>query len=162
MKTARNWFWEWWQQCRAECEKFRHTVKLVTIQIPYYGDFYGYQFTYYGICMAKNSNQSYFLSQNVMSKSTWLVQLTWLSEFEFTNKIARFSWFQVLFVIKQWSRVEGSSPNTSAVGLHGWYNWRGCQNLNLLSVSKKMSGNLIKLHVFLGFEPFFLSNSEAE
>ena len=34
-----------------------------------------------------------------------------------------------------------------------------------MSVSKKMSGKIIKLYVFLvflGFEPFLLSNSEAE
>ena len=58
--------------------------------------------------------------------------------------------------------MEGSSPNTSGVGPNGWNNWRGCQNLNLLSVSKKISGNLTKLPVFLGFEPFSLSNSESE
>ena len=34
--------------------------------------------------------------------------------------------------------------------------------MSLLSVSKKISGKLIKLPVFLGFEPFLLSNSEAE
>ena len=27
---------------------------------------------------------------------------------------------------------------------------------------QKISGKLIKMHVFLGFEPFLLSNSEAE
>ena len=63
--------------------------KLVTIQIPYYSDFYGYEFTYYGICMTT----SLFIFYPVMSKSTWLGQLTWLSEFEFTNKYARISWF---------------------------------------------------------------------
>ena len=34
--------------------------------------------------------------------------------------------------------------------------------MGLFSVSKKISGNLIKLPVFLGFEPFLLSNSESE
>ena len=53
-----------------------------------------------------------------------------------TNKNARFSWCWALFVIKQWSREESSSLNTSNVGPHGWYNWCGCQNLSLLSVSK--------------------------
>ena len=61
----------------------------------------------------------YFFPKNLMPKSTWLVQLTWLSEFEFTNKKACFSWFWDLFVIKQWSRVENSSPNTSTVRLRG-------------------------------------------
>ena len=152
MKTARNEFWEWWQQCRAECEKFRHTVKLVAIQIPYYSDFYGYQFKYYGTCMTTSLNIFY----PVMSKSTWLGQLTCLSEFEFTNKNARFSWFWVLFVIKQWSRVEVSSPNTSTVGLHGWYNWRGCQNLNLMCVSKKNERKFSKIACFSWFWALFL------
>ena len=162
MKTARNEFWEWWQQCTAECEKFRHTVKFVTKQITYYGDFYGYQFTYYGNCMTTNSHQLYILSQNAMSKSTWLVQLTWPSEFEFTNKNAHFSWFWVLFAIKQGSRVESSSPNTSAEGLNGWYNWRGCQNLNLLSVSKKNERKFNKIARFSWFWALVLIKQWAE
>ena len=47
-----------------------------------------------------------------------------------TNKNASFSWFWVLFVIKQWSRVEGNSHNASGVVPDGWNNWRGCQNLS--------------------------------
>ena len=31
-----------------------------------------------------------------------------------------------------------------------------------MSVSKKMSGKLIIMHVFLGFEPYLLTSSEAE
>ena len=80
-----------------------------------------------------------------------------------TNKItrfSRFSWFWALFVIKQWSRVEGSSLNNSGVGIQGWYSQFGSLSLNLLSVSKKMSGILIKMHLFC-FEPFLLSNSES-
>ena len=38
---------------------------------------------------------------------------------EWKNNIARFSWFEAIFVIKKWSRVEGSGPNTSDVGPHG-------------------------------------------
>ena len=112
--------------------------------------------------MTTNWGQFIILFQNLMSKSTWLVQLTWLSELEFTNKYTRFSCFWVLFVIKQWNRVEGSSLKTSAIGLHGWKIWSGCHNLSFLSVSKKISGNLVKLHIFLGFENFILSNSETE
>ena len=37
----------------------------------------------------------------------------------------------------------------------------GRQNLSLLSVSEKFERKTIKKHVFLGFEPFLLSNSEA-
>ena len=59
----------------------------------------------------------YLLSQNLMFKSTRLVQLTWLSsilsvskKYEWkANKYALFSWFWALFVIKQWSRIVGSS-----------------------------------------------------
>ena len=50
-----------------------------------------------------------------MSKSTWLVQLMWLSEFELTER-----------------------------------------------QQKKIEQKTIKLNVFLGFEPFLLSNCEAE
>ena len=67
------------------------------------------------------------------------------------KKNERFTWFWALFVIKQWSQVEGSSPNASGVDSHGCNNWRGCQNLSLLRVSKLISGKLIKLLVFLGF-----------
>ena len=37
----------------------------------------------------------------------------------------------------------------------------GRQNLSLLSVSEKFERKTIKKHVFLGFEPFLLLNSEA-
>ena len=77
------------------------------------------------------------------------------------NKIEQFSWFWAIFVIKQCNRVEACSPNSSTVGLHGCFNWRGYHNFSLLSVRKKISGKLIKLHVFLDFEHFLLSNSEA-
>ena len=104
MKTARNVFWEWWQQCRAEYEKFRHTVKLVTIQIPWYGDLYGYQLTYYGICLTTSSNQVY------------------------------------IYYLK-----------TSCLCLQGWYSWRGCQNLSILSVSKKYEWKTNKYALFSWF-----------
>ena len=67
-------------------------------------------------------------------------------------KNARFSWFWAFFVIKKWSRVEGSGSITSVVCSNGWYHWRGCQNLSLLT----------KMHVFLGFESVLLSSGEAE
>ena len=105
----------------------------------------------------------------------WLVQLTLLSEFEFTehclakinerktNKNARFSWFWAFFAIKNWSIVEGSNSKTSNLGPNGWYNWLGCQNeFECTDVSKNLSGKLIKVQVFLGFEHFLLSGSEAE
>ena len=43
-------------------------------------------------------------------------------------------------------------PKTSCLSPHGWYSWRGYQNLSLLT----------KLHVFLGFKSFLSSSSEAE
>ena len=76
-------------------------------------------------------------------------------------KLHVFLGFEPFFVNKQSSRVEGSSLKTSGVGIHGWYSQFGSLNLNLLSVSKKMSGILIKLNVFRCFEPFLLSNSES-
>ena len=53
------------------------------------------------------------------------------------NKYSRFSWLSALFNIKQRSREESGSPNTSGVGPHGWYNGRGCQTLSLLIVSNQ-------------------------
>ena len=58
--------------------------------------------------------------------------------------------------------MKGSSLNTSGVGLHGSFSQFGSMNLNLLSVSKKMSGKLIIMHVFLGFEPYLLTSSQAK
>ena len=58
--------------------------------------------------------------------------------------------------------MQGSKPNTSGVDLHGWNNKRGSKNGSLLTVSKKMSRKIKKMHVFLGFERFLLSNMEAE
>jgi len=55
--------------------------------------------------------------------------------------------------------VKGSVPNTSGVSPSGCYNKGGFQNLSLLTVSKIMSGKLIKIDIFLGFEPFLLSIS---
>ena len=65
-------------------------------------------------------------------------------------------------MLKPRSREECSSPKTSDVGPHGWHNRGGFKNLSILSVSKKMSGKIIKMHVFLCFEPFLTSNSDAE
>ena len=66
-------------------------------------------------------------------------------------------------MLKQRSREEVSSPKTSDVGPHGWYNRGDFKNLTILGVcKKKMSGKLIKMHVFLCFEPFLTSNSDAE
>ena len=115
MKTASNVFWEWWQQCRADREKFRHAVKLVTIQIPYYGDLYGHQLTYYGIFMTTNSNQ-----------------------------------INILYL------------KTSCLSPHGWYSWRGCQNLSKLSVSKKYERKTNKNASFTWFWVLFVIKHGAE
>ena len=66
------------------------------------------------------------------------------------------------FCYQPMNHSEGKKPNTSDVGPHGWHSWCGCQSLCLMSVSKNMSGKLIIMHVFLGFEPYLLTSSEAE
>ena len=81
-----------------------------------------------------------------------------------SGKLKKMQFFLVLspFCYQPMKHSEGKKPNTSDVGPHGWHSWRGCQSLSLMSVSKKMSGKLIIMHVFLGFEPYLLTSSEAE
>ena len=163
MKTKRDVFWEWWQQCRAECEKFRHTVKLVTIKIPYYGDLYGYQFTYYGICMTTNSNQLYIFYPKtscfyvLMAGTVDVAVRNWVYWALTKNMSGKQKEMHVfLFCCQVWSSVEGCSPNSSAVGPHGWYNWRSCQHLSLQSVSKNNERKTIKNARFSWFWALFV------
>ena len=66
-----------------------------------------------------------------MFKSKWLVQLTWLPEFEFSEclqkkmsgKLKKMQFFLVLspFCYHPMKHREGKKPNTSDVGPHGWH-----------------------------------------
>ena len=72
------------------------------------------------------------------------------------NKIEQFSWFWAIFVIKQCNRVEACSPNSSTVGLHGCFNWRGYHNFSLLSVRKKNQRKTNKTARFSWFWALFV------
>ena len=66
---------------------------------------------------------------------------------------------QIQIVWKQREMYFGSDDSYAVPSVK---NWRGCQSLSLLSVSKKNERKTKKMNVLLGFEPFLLSSSEAK
>ena len=78
-----------------------------------------------------------------------------------TKKNARVSWFWALF-IRKWSNEEVSNPNTSCLGSHGCWNWRGFQNLILLNVSEKFEQRTNKKLQFSLFWDLFVSKQWGE
>ena len=73
----------------------------------------------------------------------------------------RFVWLPThilwnLFDYKFKPNVYLLSQKTSCLCLQGWYSWRGCQNLSILSVSKKYEWKTNKYALFSWFWALFV------
>ena len=121
-------------------------------------------------CYQKVKHSGGKQSQHLRCRSTWLVQLTWLSEFEFTerqqknsgkpNRMCVFLGFEPFLLSNSEAEWRDVVP-APQMQFHLARTWLSKFEF-IQRQQKKISGKLIKLPVFLGFEPFLLSNSEAE